>query len=256
MMGQSALLQRLAGIVLALGMVVVAPPVWAQDEIDVNIYARERFYLGGSASFLSPSFLSDVENTVRDFIHPAEGGFQGADATQSLNWAYGFNARVGYRFHPHFAFELEYEWIDANGFPVFVAVEKSGERREFKPSTIEVRRPEWVVTANQKIFFTKGRTQPFVSLGMGVMHGSIEPGENPVSTDLAPPGEVKVIGLGQQRTGSLTRTAFTFRFGGGMDFYLSEHIVFETLVDYVYPMGTLENVMDYVSISFGLQYHF
>ncbi len=41
-----------------------------------------------------------------------------------------------------------------------------------------------------------------------------------------------------------------------MDFYLSEHIVFETLVDYVYPTGSLENVMDYVSISFGLQYRF
>ena len=251
-MGKSALRQRLAGIVFALGVVVVAPPVWAQDDIDVNIYARERFYLGASASFLSPSFLSDVEKTLDDFTRTVTN----ADSTESLDWAFGFNARAGYRFHPHFAVEIEYEWADANGFPVFVAVEKGGERREFNEVIIEVRRPEWVVTANQKIFFTKGRTQPFVMLGMGVMHGSIEPGVNPVSIALDPPGEIKVVGLGQQRTGSLTRTAFTFRFGGGMDFYLSEHIVFETLVDYVYPMGSLENVMDYVSISFGLQYHF
>ena len=254
MMGKSALLHRLAGIVFVLG-VAVAPPVWAQDEIDVNIYAREGFYLGVGATFANPSFADGVDETVTAFINAPDGGVSKATSESTANWAFGFNVRGGYRFHPHFALEVEYEWIETDGFPVLVGISEIGEKLSFDFATIEYRRPEWVVTVNPKVYLNKGRAQLFVMVGMGAMKGSIEPGENPVASGLGG-NPVPIAGLGPQRGGPVEDTVFTWRFGGGMDFYLTEHIVMEVAADYVYPMGSLQNVIDYVSISLGLQYRF
>lgn len=253
-MGRSALLHRLAGIVFALAA-VVATPVAAQDEADVNAYAREGPYLGLGATFANPSFASGVEQTVDAFLQPPGGGVTNVISEQEINWAFGFNVRGGYRLHPHFALELEYEWIEPDGFLVDVAVNKKGERVQFDFATIETRRPDWVVTANPKIFLTKGRVQPFVMTGLGVMRGSIEPGENPVAEGFGGI-EVKITGLGPQRGGPVESTVLTWRLGGGLDVYLDEHVVFELAVDYVYPMGSLQDLLDYVSISLGLQYRF
>jgi hypothetical protein len=45
------------------------------------------------------------------------------------------------------------------------------------------------------------------------------------------------------------------RFGGGLDFYATEHVVLTLGIDYVLPFGDLED-LDYVSIGWGLRYRF
>jgi len=45
------------------------------------------------------------------------------------------------------------------------------------------------------------------------------------------------------------------RFGGGLDFYITESIVASAGVDYLLPTGDVED-LDYVSFGWGLQYRF
>jgi hypothetical protein len=45
------------------------------------------------------------------------------------------------------------------------------------------------------------------------------------------------------------------RFGGGLDFYLTESIVVSGEISYLMPTGKLDN-LDYYSIGLGLQYRF
>jgi hypothetical protein len=55
--------------------------------------------------------------------------------------------------------------------------------------------------------------------------------------------------------GRTRRVSLAWRFGGGIDFYLSEHVVASAEVSYVMPWGKLDN-LDYYSIGVGLQYRF
>jgi hypothetical protein len=85
-----------------------------------------------------------------------------------------------------------------------------------------------VVTANAKGYFPIGRYHPFLAVGGGAM-----------MADPTSEGD----------------TSFTFRFGGGLDVYATRHIVLSLGVDYVFPLGALQD-LDYVSIGWGLQYRF
>jgi opacity protein-like surface antigen len=51
------------------------------------------------------------------------------------------------------------------------------------------------------------------------------------------------------------RVEIALRFGGGLDFYLTENIVVSAEASYLMPTGKL-NGLDYYSIGVGLQYRF
>jgi hypothetical protein len=63
-------------------------------------------------------------------------------------------------------------------------------------------------------------------------------------------GEEK-IDLGIKTSGD----AFVARFGGGIDFYITDHFAFIVDGGYLLPTGSLDN-MDQVVWSVGLQYRF
>jgi opacity protein-like surface antigen len=48
---------------------------------------------------------------------------------------------------------------------------------------------------------------------------------------------------------------FALRFGGGVDFYLTENILVSAEASYLMPTGKLDN-LDYYSLGLGLQYRF
>jgi opacity protein-like surface antigen len=83
-------------------------------------------------------------------------------------------------------------------------------------------------TANLKAYLPMDRFQPFALVGMGMTTYWIS---------------------------SFSETAFSMRFGGGADYYLSENISLGVKIDYVLMTGDLDGA-DYVGFAFGAQYHF
>jgi opacity protein-like surface antigen len=158
-------------------------------------YARNGPYLGLAGTFAAENF-SDVG---------------GLDFDESL----GINTRLGYRLHPNFSAELQGEWLD--GFDAQFGMELEA----------------WAITANGKAHLLTGQIQPFVLVGLGVMHA-----------DLTIPG---FLSAGDED--------FAARFGGGIEFYLTENIVAALDATYVLPAGDLKD-LDYVSFGWGLQYRF
>lgn len=131
----------------------------------------------------------------------------------------GFELYGGYRFHPNLALEAEFELLPETDIDV------SGVG---KIADLE----SWTLTANGKFFPLTGPVQPFVLLGLGVMDAEVNVG--PFSDEA---------------------TGFATRFGGGVDLYATENIVFSAGVDYVLPTGDVED-LDYVSYGGGFQYRF
>jgi opacity protein-like surface antigen len=89
-----------------------------------------------------------------------------------------------------------------------------------------------------------GRYQPFVLLGLGFMRmesktrdasGGAIPGSAPQASD---------------RTIKLA-----MRFGGGLDFYITENVLANAEISYLMPTGKLEG-LDYYTFGLGLQYRF
>jgi opacity protein-like surface antigen len=90
----------------------------------------------------------------------------------------------------------------------------------------------WSLTLNSKGYFATGRVQPYAVAGLG-----------------GGQSEISLLGV------SATAGAFIMRFGGGLDYYLTEHWVVDTEIVYVLPFGNLKGT-DYLSLGFGFQYRF
>jgi len=134
--------------------------------------------------------------------------------------AYGFDAWGGYRFHPNFAGEFQIEYL--NGFEV----------DNIDP--FEVKAQLVTFTANAKGYLLTGRWQPFALVGVGMCWQE-------AWDDFT--GE------------SVDETAFAARFGGGIDFYLTESIALNVNSAYVLPTGDLDGG-DYISLVVGAQFRF
>lgn len=130
----------------------------------------------------------------------------------------GLNARVGYRAHPHFAAEAEFEWLSE------ADVEVGGS----DVATIE----SWIFTANGKGYLLTGRVQPYGLVGLGGMVSEVDGG-----------------GF------SDTEGDFAARLGGGVDIYITPNILGNLGVTYVIPTDDLDD-FNFVSIGWGFGYRF
>jgi opacity protein-like surface antigen len=171
-------------------------------------YDRNGFYVGGGPTLGVDLFEEDAEDALD---HPA------IDVEPS----FGAIAQLGYRIHPHFSAEAEFEWLDSFDLTV-------GGEDVFEIET-------WIVTGNAKGYLLTGSIQPFALVGVGAMgveeNDSVGAGLSQSATDLA------------------------FRFGAGVDLYLTRRFVMDLGVDYVYATGGVKN-FDYISVGFALQYRF
>lgn len=142
------------------------------------------------------------------------------DADADVDPAPGVFAQAGYRFHPNFAGDVSFEWISTANI--------SG---DFVSSDAQVDRT-LVGMANLKGYMLTGRVQPFGAVGLGYMNTRVE-------------------GLGQ----SEDEGRFAARLGGGVDLYLTEHILGTVGASYVIPDDDLHDFA-YVSVILGLGYRF
>lgn len=145
-------------------------------------------------------------------------GVSHADAENAL----GFNLSAGYRGHEHLAVEVAFELMDDTD------VDLTG------GDAVSI--DSWTLMAYTKPYFMTGRVQPFLLAGLGVM-------------------QVRVSDLPSLPSSGMSATEFAVRFGGGVDFYVSEHVVVELGVNYVLPTADIKD-FDYLAIEWGLKYRF
>jgi hypothetical protein len=190
-------------ITITLCLLFAAPGaavVYAQD--DSKDYARSGFYIGGGGSV-----------GVQDFNQQRAFGTSDADPV-----APGLNAKAGVRFHPQFAAELDFLYLD------------DWDVENFKDANA------LAFSAKGKGYLYTGFIQPYVSTGIGFVRGG-------VPVDTAGP------------TVSTHETAFTATFGGGFDFYATENIVFYVDTSYYFMTGDL-NDFSFIPVNMGVQFRF
>lgn len=129
----------------------------------------------------------------------------------------GAGTHAGYRFHRYAAAEIQFEWV------------KDALEDQFNESA-------YVVTANIKPFLPFGRFQPFALVGFGYMRAPVP--------------------VGDERDFSI-ENGITFRFGGGIDLYATEHwaLVAETSYVQPLPVNQLDKV-PFLSVGGAFQYRF
>src|SRR5512145_1953826 len=125
------------GAVLACLALVSPTAARAQDD-----YARNGAYVGLAGSFGIYTELDD-DFGIDDVDEPL-----------------GLNARVGYRLHPHFSLEGEFEWLSDADLESDVGGD--GEIESF------------VGTLNGKAYPLTGQIQPFAILGLGYMEVDVD----------------------------------------------------------------------------------
>ena len=119
--------------------------------------------------------------------------------------------------HPNFAVEAMGERVDAFDLKGFSGVEIN----------------TWVGTLNGKFFALTERFQPYGLLGIGAMRAELKVGS----------------------FGDVHDTDLAFRFGGGIDSYLTDTWVVNLEISYVRPTGDVGDI-NYISLGGGIQYRF
>ena len=159
----------------------------------------------------------DLSNVKNDIKH--QQGF--TDQSIDFSNSGGFNLRAGYRWYTHLATELEYEWVDKF---------KLGHTTEANAKLQDI----WHLTANAKAFLSTGRFEPYLMLGLGYYRvGSTS--EQHVRVSL--PG-----------TGN-----FGMKGGGGIEFFIMEHLAVDTEITYNFGEDSLADLR-YTSFAFNLMY--
>ena len=202
----------LARFTAALVALLFATSAHAQDP-DPHDYARDSFYAALGWAYA----LEDFDDT---------GGL-------SIDDANGVSARLGYRFHPNFAAELQGDWyedFDVDGTVPVLGI----------PIPVKGEAELWTLLVNGKGYLLTGQFQPYGLLGAGIL-----------SADLTLEDD---IGLGVKVTED--DTSFVWQVGAGVDYYLFESDLALTAEGaYHIPTGSLDDVK-YWTVTVGLLYRF
>jgi opacity protein-like surface antigen len=213
-----------AGAAALVGILCSSIALNSDDEIDKDDFARRGWLVGVSGSYAFQTFEDDQEHRYRKQLGP--------DVNLAVDNSSGFNARVGYRCNARLSAEVEVEWLKGFGSDLTEPGFEQLAKIDFEPV---------VVTTNVKAYALTGRYQPFLLVGAGAMTADTEVREP--------------VGLAFTSVRSKSDNAFAMRFGGGIDLYATQNVVVSLEADYVLPFGNLDD-LDYVSISWGIQYRF
>ena len=152
--------------------------------------------------------------------------FDDPDPALEVNESWGLGARAGYRFGPHLAAEMQYEWIQG------VDVESVLGNTDSLVAHF--------LTANARVLLPlpEGRVQLYLSTGLGMGIYSSR-------------GRVDNLPING------TQTDFIIRFAGGAEYYISDHVVFNAEAGTVYTSDeNFGEPFPLVIVSAGLQYRF
>jgi hypothetical protein len=209
-------------VLLVLGSLLLSSGSFAQDEEDDDggggDYGREGGYVGLGGTYLFESFdTDDIEDDIEDGL--AAAGFPGVNASVDVDDTWGLNARLGGRFGSWFAMELVGDWFDEADVDVDLSGAGPGVSADVEA---------WAVTYNLKGYLLTGRVQPYVLAGGGYLD---------IDADEVDAGD------------------FTWRLGGGYDFYTTENIVLNLEAAYYVPTGDVRD-FDFITVGLGLLYRF
>ncbi len=187
----------------------VPEPAPAQDDD----FARNGIYLGVP---VAGAAYTEVEDDLEDLAAAL-----GYTIPVDVEVPPGLDARVGYRFHPRLAGEVQLQWFPEADIEFF----------DVKALELET----LIFTGNVKGYLLTGRIQPFLLVGAGLMHFDVK----------------DKLGVGLRAK----EEDFAARFGGGVDVYFDPNIAVVIDAGNVLPTGDLDG-LDYVSFSVGFQYRF
>ncbi len=180
-------------------------------------YAQMGPYVGAAAAFTVDQAGGDeLEHQLDDRVN----------VTVDPSWA--ARLTVGERVWPHLAVEGQLEYV--------VGLDYSGSARRGGPGIRDFTVRMITGTANVKPYFTTGRAQPFVLVGLGFTYA-----------------EAEVKRGGQSLTHS--DEGFAVRLAAGLDVYVTEELAIVGALGFVHPTGDTKD-LDYFSFGLGLQYKF
>jgi hypothetical protein len=231
-------IQRALAVALMLswlaGVAVLAPPRLARadepGEGTVNIPPEEPE--SSAAEPAEEEEAPEVDYTRDGWYAQAQGvyGLENFDlpSGESADDGTGFNLLAGYRMGRNFAGEVEFEFMNQFGL------------KDQTPDSFDFR--TWWLGMNFRVYplarlFAPdswgNRVQPYLKAGAGWQWGQT----------------IYVLGK-NWHDGS-----FAARFGGGLDFYVTDHIVLTAGAAYQYITGDVNNYR-YISLGGGIQYRF
>lgn len=284
--GETAALTLIGGGgLLGIGCMAIAL-LTGDDQDDEEGYDRRGLYLAASASYARGNFTDSSVHNLYDgeIIHnlrvlrgiPREDS-PPTDPPTILDFgiystdfgdiddddAFGFTGRGGYRCHSRVSVELQAEHFDdfGSGSIVETGVAPLTVETDDGPLVDTLRNFEFdleslVMTTNVKGHLMTGRYQPFVLAGLGFMRmetkgRDVTPNAD-ATTEICQPALTDPCHAGHM---SDRRVEIAMRFGGGLDFYLTENVVISAEGSYLMPTGKLDG-LDYYSFGVGLQYRF
>jgi opacity protein-like surface antigen len=167
--------------------------------------------LGGGLGF-PVNLEDDLEKAVQRVLGPA--------SSVHVDQGIALVARLGYRIHSNLAFEAQYEWL--SNLEATARFQGASTSDDFNFHA---------VTLNAKPYFLNGRWQPFIVLGIGASHTTLDSDDD---------------------------TVIAGRFGAGIDAYVTPQVALNFESSYLLPDKGKEFPVDrdYVSISLSLQYRF
>ena len=177
-------------------------------------------------SFAAPAFAQDTVYT-RPGPYLGVHGFAAFENFNEVDFddGAGSGIRAGYRLHPHFATELQFDhYEDFDIDESFVDGEVDG----------------YSISAQAKYLFPLPgeRIQPFFFLGAGLLHGDLD--------DSIPIAGVSVSG---------DTNEFFWRVGAGVDLYATENVVVGVEAVYNFPTGDLDD-FEFWTLGAVLAYRF
>ncbi len=165
--------------------------------------------------YTKPGFSLGVGGSM--IFENFDTGISGLDFDESP----GFNVKLGYRVNELFEAEIDYLFID--GFDGTVSGVQALELDGF------------ALTGNGKLYLQTGKVQPYGLLGIGMADLEIR----------------DTLGLGL----SSSESDLVFRFGGGLDIYAVENVLFFAEVSYFLTHGDIEDT-DFIPVTIGAKYKF
>ena len=245
------------GGLMSLGCMAIA--LLTQDdeaEDEEERYDRRGFFVGLSGSYARENFSdSDVVNLVDGELQdglrllrgtpvdpspPGDPGVYTFSLDDVDSDTFGAAGRGGYRCHPYISAELQFEALaDFDGL-----IRENGTPSNDWARNFDLELETLVFTDNLKGHLLTGRTQPFVLLGVGFMR--MESKAYDSKGGLIP---------GRAAQASERTVNVAFRYGAGLDFYLTKNVVMSAEGSYLMPLGKLDG-LDYYQFGVGLQYRF
>jgi opacity protein-like surface antigen len=208
--------------------------VYGSDDEDASSedFDRRGFFIGAGAAFAGENFSDRPMRDIADIFTPAKREPDdpvviGPETTATADDSWSVNGHGGYRCHPRYSVGATLEYF--GGFDTqWTGITGTGS------DDIDV----FVATTDIKGYLLTGRYQPYLLLGGGAMY---------IGT--------KVTNSTTGVTQSRNFTDFVFRFGGGLDFYATDHVVVNIGANYLAPLGEVSGV-DLYTVGGGIEYRF